>query len=542
MAKSEKPGNSWETTYGFRSRDGKFVEGRFQERQRDIGSFFRDQGRHNDFRDFFGALGVMEGGPGRYGAHDRTGTYRGIYQINKEQLDYLDFFNTYGKTFNVKNMDDFQKSPMAQEAAGLLSFMGTPGRKDSRFKATAKAMRRNGGYLPELAEDGTVCDVTFVDKKRPGWEHTVPIRINHASVSAAAHLVGQGAMGAMLDSVVAGHKAGKPARIDINDPHAHDGNNVLFAAYMQLTEDYDLSGLVTAIPSQAFDAHLARLMEGRREEEFKRARNSSGHLAESAPHSEGRTSNPTSASGLTSRGNSDLRTGGKPSAPPEAGRIRNRNDPAVGKSPPVTPQTSGAKTRTTSGAPLTRPTSAGLQNLLDSFGRTFSSVVGPARNWLYPEPASNRRVLHPSATAILPKNPLTSPSRGQTAPESEIPVSITVPSRANAFGPSPFPAYTGAPPDENGRIPIGIGIGPYPQYTPPHIRFDLPGTLGGGEWLKNRLSPETLQGVVPGAIRPYDEPMWGLPGPVGPWTPSDHNLRKRNYLSGPDGAPWPWLP
>jgi len=74
-----------------------------------------------------------------------------------------------------------------------------------------------------------------VDSNNKGWEKTVEIKINYASVSAAAHLVGQGVMAENLKKVIAGYKLNTPAKIDINDPHAHDGNNVLFTAYLQLT-------------------------------------------------------------------------------------------------------------------------------------------------------------------------------------------------------------------------------------------------------------------------------------------------------------------
>ena len=144
--------------------------------------------------------------------------------------------------------------------------MGTPGGEGvSRFRATAKAV--NDPDFERLASGGgTFCKVTFVDRNNKGWEKTVEIKINYAGVSAAAHLVGQGAMAKNLKKIIAGYKSDTPAKIDINDPHVHDGNNVLFTAYMQLTQGYDMSEVVNAKPSQSFDAHLADLLEGRRKE------------------------------------------------------------------------------------------------------------------------------------------------------------------------------------------------------------------------------------------------------------------------------------
>jgi hypothetical protein len=236
MAAKRDPKNSWEQTYGYTNPDGRFAPGDWLKKKKEIDWYFKnaDHPHHHDFRDFFSALGVLEGSLG-YSSHREGSGYKGIYQMGIKQLDYMDFFNTYGKRLGVRNMEDFQKNPIAQEAAGLLSFMGTPGGEGvSRFRATAKAV--NDADFERLASGGgTFCKVTFVDRNNKGWEKTVEIKINYASVSAAAHLVGQGAMAENLKKVIAGYKLNTPAKIDINDPHAHDGNNVLFTAYLQLT-------------------------------------------------------------------------------------------------------------------------------------------------------------------------------------------------------------------------------------------------------------------------------------------------------------------
>ena len=125
MAPHRKPKDSWGQTYGYTDLDGNFRKGTLLTKKDEIRGYFKNPHHsHHDFRDFFGALGVLEGSPG-YGS--QNGDYKGIYQMDKEYLDYMDFFNTYGKALGVRKMDDFLKNPIAQEAAGLLSMMGTPG-------------------------------------------------------------------------------------------------------------------------------------------------------------------------------------------------------------------------------------------------------------------------------------------------------------------------------------------------------------------------------------------------------------------------------
>ncbi len=137
--KKETPRIAGRQTYGYAQPDGRFEWGTSDKKKEEIETYFKNHPLHNDFRDFFGALGAMEGS-NDYSKVNESGKYRGIYQTDEDQLKYTNFFNTYRSSLGVYNMDDFQKNPIAQEAVGLLSFMGTPGGKDSRFKATAKAV------------------------------------------------------------------------------------------------------------------------------------------------------------------------------------------------------------------------------------------------------------------------------------------------------------------------------------------------------------------------------------------------------------------
>ncbi len=104
MAAKRDPKNSWEKTYGYTNPDGTFAPGHRLEKKKEIDQYFKnhDHPRHHDFRDFFSALGVLEGRQG-YSSHKAGSDYRGIYQIGEEQLDYIDFFNTYGKRLGVRN-------------------------------------------------------------------------------------------------------------------------------------------------------------------------------------------------------------------------------------------------------------------------------------------------------------------------------------------------------------------------------------------------------------------------------------------------------
>lgn len=402
---SSKPKNSWEATYGRTDNAGGFTPGVFQRKRNEIKQYFQTNSPHGDFRDFFAALGVMEADGRRYAARSPGGKYRGMYQMDQSHLDYIDFFGVYGKPLGVKNMDDFQKNPKAQETAALLSFMGTPGGKDSRFRTTAKAVRDYN--LDYYARRGTVCDVTFVDRNNQGWQKTVQIKITPASVSAATHLLGEGAMGDILNRVIAGHESGIPARIEIDDPHVHDGNNVLFTAYMQLTQDYDMSEIVDARPSQAFDPCLSRLLEGRK-----------GEIGSSSAGS------------------------------PPADRRRAPGKPGTGQAVP------GAN------VPGSPPRSRTPRGFLDSIGKGIFDAYRSVTGWFSPEAASRR-----------PVAPAPPAAPGRSGAGARLPENMVSPDSANKLGPSPFPASTGEHlrfdllPGTVGageRVPNKLGLPPSP--------------------------------------------------------------------------------
>jgi hypothetical protein len=64
MSPERAPKNSWEKTYGYTGNDGKPVDGFFKRKKREIDHYFIADTKHvhHDYRDFFGALGVIEGG------------------------------------------------------------------------------------------------------------------------------------------------------------------------------------------------------------------------------------------------------------------------------------------------------------------------------------------------------------------------------------------------------------------------------------------------------------------------------------------------
>ena len=73
---------------------------------------------------FFDAVGRVEGN-NNYNADNGKGFY-GIYQHGQEQLDYQNFFNSFGSMLNISSLSEFQYNPVAQEMAALMEFAGIP--------------------------------------------------------------------------------------------------------------------------------------------------------------------------------------------------------------------------------------------------------------------------------------------------------------------------------------------------------------------------------------------------------------------------------
>jgi hypothetical protein len=444
-------------------------------------------------------------------------------------------------------MKDFQSNPMAQEAAGLLSFMGTPGGRDSRFRATAKAV--DDYDLDSFAKDGgTACKVTFVDRNNPGWQQTVQININYASVSAAAHLVGQGAMGKILNSVIAGYEWGTPAKIDINDPHVHDGNNVLFTAYMQLTQGYDMSKVVSAKPSQSFDAQLANLLQGRKDEitdSLKRTDPYNQVLDNANLDAVKKVfkSPTTSGSGQESTYRTPIAGGSSwPSAAQQPPTGRNSYAPPAGKNPPgpyETPSTSSPAKPSSYVHPAGRPNALGpIDPAIWDHGAppigpnsaTPNAYLGPVErpNALGPIPA----MWDPSALPTGPNwlagdSPLNLPSAAANLPfqysHSDVrgPSSPAQPAFARTDYPTwPLPSDSPLFPRRNLLEPAG-SMSPWGQ----------PQSGRDGSLVP---SPRNVFGPWPGSYLegPPDFPQSGSCNIFGPWPGSD--LPERRNVLYPD--------
>jgi hypothetical protein len=76
IKKGGSKANSWEVTYaGYIDKDGKFKKGFYTGKQEEIATYFgpNKAHAHRDFRDFFRALGVMEGGTKGYAAQGGEG-------------------------------------------------------------------------------------------------------------------------------------------------------------------------------------------------------------------------------------------------------------------------------------------------------------------------------------------------------------------------------------------------------------------------------------------------------------------------------------
>ncbi len=93
------------------------------------------------------ALGWTETIDGNYcGLGGYNNAYAGIYQIGKDQLSYMNFYNGIGKQLlGVTSRNDLANNPIAQELAGLMEFCGIPDigtSFDSKYLATKKAFSK----------------------------------------------------------------------------------------------------------------------------------------------------------------------------------------------------------------------------------------------------------------------------------------------------------------------------------------------------------------------------------------------------------------
>ncbi len=92
---------------------------------------------------FLDAVGWVEG-DNNYNAANGKGFY-GIYQQGIDQLNYMNFFNSFGSVLNVGSLSEFQHNPVAQEMAALMEFAGVPSALvgkafTSKYNATLRGM------------------------------------------------------------------------------------------------------------------------------------------------------------------------------------------------------------------------------------------------------------------------------------------------------------------------------------------------------------------------------------------------------------------
>jgi len=256
---------NWGRSYdGYYDEKGNWREGFLTNRGNAINEYFNPDTnpRHNDWTDFFRALGVVEGGSDTYGAKNNKGYY-GIYQIGEGVLTDVKLYSRDGNNLNVHNVNDFLRNPIAQEIAALKEFSGLEtGGCSSKYTATNKQLKK---ISAEETENGIVyydldnfLGQEFIVYFSNGIEETV--KFTQAGISAAAHLIGQGRLAEMLNKVLLGET------IDVNDYRAADGNGIAFTVYMQLFKDYDLSPLIAATTKEEYNNFLKELLQTRKQE------------------------------------------------------------------------------------------------------------------------------------------------------------------------------------------------------------------------------------------------------------------------------------
>jgi len=146
---------------------------------------------------FLDAVGRIESSSNYNGV---TGSHYGIYQQDNTLLNYMNFYQSFGQILGVNTIEQFQANPIAQEVAALMEFGGIPSKYvgqnfSSKYTATMKALESKltqeqinqlkGQTFTVLWDGDANCAQTFT--------------INEASISGAAHLVGEGSLAKILE-------------------------------------------------------------------------------------------------------------------------------------------------------------------------------------------------------------------------------------------------------------------------------------------------------------------------------------------------------
>jgi Ca2+-binding RTX toxin-like protein len=209
----------------------------------------------NDWVGFLDALGWLENS-GQYGGLGGAGNaYAGMYQVGNAQLSYMNFIGGVGQLFGITSENDVANNPIAQDMAAIMEFSGVPDIGTSfvsKYTAVKLAFK---GYGFSDASFNQLIDQNFTINYTDAGGNVVltdSIKLTKAGISAAAHLIGQGAMANAMSNIWSqcfDPNNGNQVTTSVLLPIAGsvDGNNIVFSTYVKLLQDFDISPLIAAI-------------------------------------------------------------------------------------------------------------------------------------------------------------------------------------------------------------------------------------------------------------------------------------------------------
>jgi len=222
----------------------------------------------SDWLAFLDAVGRVEGND-TYNINNGVGFY-GIYQQGNPVVNGdLDFFNNYGDILDISTMSDLQKNPIAQELAGIMEFSGEPD-ATSTFSSKYTYVKSLTSLIPREHFNALMDETFTVNWTKNGETFSNTFTVNKASISGAAHLIGQGgvakALEAMYDKAfVNGELVNTTISLDPDNTAFADGNHVAFSTYMEIFDDYNVDSLIAANGKDDFNTLYGELLSYRKE-------------------------------------------------------------------------------------------------------------------------------------------------------------------------------------------------------------------------------------------------------------------------------------
>ena len=212
---------------------------------------------------YFDTLGKAEGA-NQYSIKNKLG-FTGIYQGGKVALKGINFFKKIGPAIGINNIKEYQYNPIGQEASALMWFTGLPneaGAFRSRYDYTKISFKK----LKDLKSFNELQNETFtIIWGGSGFSQT--FTVNAASITTAAHLVGQGNLSKALVDIYNQWKKNdsKTITLDPKLKRYSDSNKITFATYMELFDDFNLEPLITADKVIGFNILFEELLEFRKD-------------------------------------------------------------------------------------------------------------------------------------------------------------------------------------------------------------------------------------------------------------------------------------